>query len=74
MSVVYLQIPLKGGGICQGREDQLEMGPMKSFIRGLVVLVILAGAGLAGVVYLAQSTAPNPSAVEKTISNDNFPR
>jgi hypothetical protein len=50
------------------------MGPMKSFVRGLVVLVVLAGAGFAGVVYLAQSTAPSSSPVEKTISNDNFPR
>lgn len=74
MSVVCLLSPVKGAGICQGREDQLEMGPMKSFVRGLVVLVVLAGAGFAGVVYLAQSTAPSSSPVEKTISNDNFPR
>jgi phage shock protein PspC (stress-responsive transcriptional regulator) len=63
-----------GAGICQGREDLLEMGPMKSFVRGLVVLIILAGAGFAGVVYLAQSTAPTSSSVEKTIANDTFPR
>ncbi len=47
---------------------------MKSFIRGMVVLVVLAGAGFAGIVYLAQSDAPAPSPVEKTISNDTFPR
>lgn len=47
---------------------------MKSFIRGLVVLLIMAGAGFAGIVYLAQSDAPSPSPVEKTISNDIFPR
>ncbi len=74
MSVVCLLSPFKGAGICQGRKDQLEMGPMKSFVRGLVVLVILAGAGFAGVVYLAQSTAPTSSPVEKTISSDTFPR
>lgn len=74
MPVVCLLSPFKGAGICQGREDQLEMGPMKSFVRGLVVLIILAGAGYAGVVYLAQSTAPTSSPVEKTISSDTFPR
>lgn len=47
---------------------------MKSFVRGLVVLVILAGAVFAGIVYLAQSTSPPSSPVEKTISNDTFPR
>jgi len=66
--------PFEGAGICQGRGDQLEMGPMKSFVRGLVVLVILAGAVFAGIVYLAQSTSPPSSPVEKTISNDTFPR
>ncbi len=49
-------------------------GPMKSFVRGLVVLAILAGAGFAGIVYLAQSTAPQSSPVERTLSNDSFPR
>ncbi|MCE7999317.1 MAG: hypothetical protein HEP70_10695 [Rhodobiaceae bacterium] len=47
---------------------------MKSFVRVVVMLVILAGAGFAGMVYLAQSPVPAPSPVEKTISNDNFPR
>lgn len=47
---------------------------MKSFVRGLVVLVILAGAGFAGIVYLAQAPVPTPTPVEKTISNDDFPR
>jgi hypothetical protein len=47
---------------------------MKSFVRGLLVLVVLAGAGFAGIVYLAQSTEPSSAPVEKSISNDTFPR
>jgi hypothetical protein len=47
---------------------------MKGFIRGLVVLAVLGGAGFIGIVYLAQSTAPTSAPVEKSISNDTFPR
>lgn len=47
---------------------------MKSFVRGLVVLAILGGAGFVGIVYLAQAVEPQSAPVEKTISNDRFPR
>lgn len=47
---------------------------MKSFVRGLVVLGILGGAGFVGIVYLAQSVEPQSAPVEKTISNDAFSR
>ncbi len=47
---------------------------MKSFVRGLVVLGILGGAGFVGIVYLAQAVEPQSAPVEKTISNDAFSR
>ena len=47
---------------------------MKSFVRGLVVLAILGAAGFVGIVYLAQAVEPQSAPVEKTISNDRFPR
>ncbi|MEQ9145688.1 MAG: hypothetical protein RLO08_15175 [Parvibaculaceae bacterium] len=47
---------------------------MNSFIRGLMVLAVLGAAGFAGVVYLAQSVEPTSAPIEKTISNDTFPR
>ncbi len=47
---------------------------MKSFVRALVVLVILGAAGFVGIVYLAQAVEPQSAPVEKTISNDSFPR
>jgi|GEM_PF-2690757 len=47
---------------------------MKSFVRGLVILAVLGVAGFVGVVYLAQAVEPQSAPVEKTISNDSFPR
>lgn len=47
---------------------------MKAVLRSLIILFVLAAGGLGGVVYLAQIPSPDPAHVEKTISNDQFPR
>lgn len=47
---------------------------MTSAFRILVVLFVLAAAGFAGVIYLAQAVEPPVQPVEKVLPNDRFPR
>jgi hypothetical protein len=47
---------------------------MNSFIRLLVVVVVIGGGILAGLLYLGNSTTPTVQTVEKVLPNAQFPR
>ena len=47
---------------------------MNSFVRLLVVLVVLGGGILAALLYLGQSTTPPVQTVEKVLPDGQFPR